>query len=53
MSSHRRRPVSLVPSSAFKGFRFPPDIIVVAVRWYLSITSPFAILWVPKTHPAR
>jgi len=21
--------------SAFTGFRFPPDVIVVAVRWYL------------------
>jgi transposase, IS6 family len=21
--------------SAFAGFRFPPDIIVVGVRWYL------------------
>ena len=24
-----------VPCSAFKGFRFPPEIIVRAVRWYL------------------
>jgi transposase-like protein len=24
-----------VPRSAFAGFRFPPDVIVVAVRWYL------------------
>src|SRR6476660_9037039 len=23
------------PVSAFAGFRFPPDVIVVAVRWYL------------------
>ena len=23
-----------VPRSAFSGFRFPPDVIVVAVRWY-------------------
>jgi transposase-like protein len=23
------------PSSAFAGFRFPPEVIVVAVRWYL------------------
>ncbi len=22
-------------TSAFAGFRFPPDVIVVAVRWYL------------------
>jgi Transposase and inactivated derivatives len=35
MSSRRCRPVSVVPDSAFKGFRFPPEIIVLAVRWYL------------------
>ena len=29
------RPVPTVPSSAFAGFRFPPEIIVLAVRWYL------------------
>src|SRR5216684_1966711 len=29
------RPVPAVPNSAFKGFRFPPEIIVLAVRWYL------------------
>jgi hypothetical protein len=23
------------PGSAFAGFRFPPDVIVLAVRWYL------------------
>ncbi len=23
------------PRSAFVGFRFPPDVIVLAVRWYL------------------
>jgi transposase, IS6 family len=33
----RRRLVRVpdVPSSAFTGFRFPPDVIVLAVRWYL------------------
>jgi DDE domain len=30
----RPRPAP-VPRSAFAGFRFPPDVIVVAVRWYL------------------
>ena len=35
MSFRRCRPVSVVPGSAFKGFRFPPEIIVLAVRWYL------------------
>lgn len=29
------RPVPVVPSSAFAGFRFPPEIIVLTVRWYL------------------
>lgn len=30
-----RRPATPAPPSAFAGFRFPPDIIVLAVRWYL------------------
>jgi transposase-like protein len=30
----RSRP-SIPPRSGFAGFRFPPDVIVVAVRWYL------------------
>jgi transposase-like protein len=31
-----RRPCAApVPRPAFAGFRFPPDVIVVAVRWYL------------------
>ena len=34
MRIHRPRRTP-VPRSAFAGFRFPPDIIVVAVRWYL------------------
>jgi len=25
----------LVPSTAFAGFRFPPEMIVLAIRWYL------------------
>jgi hypothetical protein len=29
------RPVPVVPSSAFAGFRFPPEIIVLTARWYL------------------
>jgi transposase-like protein len=29
--SHR----SITPRSAFAGFRFSPDVIVLAVRWYL------------------
>ena len=35
MSSCRCRPAPAAASSAFKGFRFPPEIIVLAVRWYL------------------
>jgi transposase, IS6 family len=33
----RRRPVRTVSqlSSAFAGFRFPPEVILLAVRWYL------------------
>ncbi len=34
LRSHAR-PVPAIPSSAFAGFRFPPEIIVLAVRWYL------------------
>ena len=30
----RRRPVPL-DLSAFAGFRFPPEVILLAVRWYL------------------
>ena len=35
MISRRSRPVPVVPGSAFVGFRFPPEIIVLALRWYL------------------
>jgi len=31
----RRRSAAEVDRSAFAGFRFPTDVIVVAVRWYL------------------
>ena len=34
MNSALARPWS-PPVSAFAGFRFPPDIIVLSVRWYL------------------
>jgi IS6 family transposase len=34
MRPRRARPAP-VPRSAFAGFRFSPDVIVVAVRWYL------------------
>ena len=35
MMFRRCRPVPAVSSSGFKGFRYPPDVIVLAVRWYL------------------
>lgn len=32
----RRCPARVpVPRSSFTGFRFPPEVIIVAVRWYL------------------
>ena len=34
MRTRRSRPAP-VPRSAFAGFRFPPEVIVLAVRWYL------------------
>jgi transposase-like protein len=34
MRTRRPRPASIA-RSAFAGFRFPPDVIVLAVRWYL------------------
>jgi transposase-like protein len=33
--ARRRVLVPSPPRSAFAGFRFPPDVIVLAVRWYL------------------
>jgi IS6 family transposase len=32
---HRRHSGLPVPRSSFAGFRFPPEVITVAVRWYL------------------
>jgi transposase-like protein len=31
----------LPPKSAFTGFRFPPEVIVVAVRWYLRFNLSY------------
>ena len=31
----RRRVSAPLVSSSFAGFRFPPDVIVLVVRWYL------------------
>ncbi len=35
MRSRRHPPVRPAPSSAFAGYRFPPEVITLAVRWYL------------------
>ena len=35
MTIPRSRVSALLPDSAFKGFRYPPEVIVLAVRWYL------------------
>jgi transposase-like protein len=31
----------LPPKSAFAGFRFPPEVILVAVRWYLRFNLSY------------
>jgi len=35
MRAPQRPGSSIPPRSAFAGFRFPPDVVVLAVRWYL------------------
>jgi len=35
MIDQRSRQPFPVPPSAFKGFRFPAEVIVLGVRWYL------------------
>src|SRR5215211_4010606 len=30
-----------IPQSAFAGFRFPPEVIVLAVRWYLRFSLSY------------
>jgi transposase-like protein len=38
--AHRSRR-SILPCSAFAGFRFPSDVIVLAVRWYLRFSLSY------------
>jgi transposase-like protein len=40
MRTRRHRPAP-VPRSDFAGFRFPPDVIVLAVRWYLRFALSY------------
>jgi IS6 family transposase len=35
------RPGWSPPTSAFAGFRFPPEVIVVAIRWYLRFNLSY------------
>src|SRR5450756_2222564 len=35
MNRPRPRPPVQQPGSGFAGFRFPPEVILIAVRWYL------------------
>jgi len=35
MRRRRRVPVRVPAPSAFAGFRLPPEVIMIAVRWYL------------------
>jgi transposase-like protein len=39
-TAHRSRR-SIPPRSSFAGFRFPGDVIVLAVRWYLRFGLSF------------
>jgi IS6 family transposase len=40
MRTRRPRPAT-VPRSAFAGFCFPPEVIVLAVRWYLRFALSY------------
>jgi hypothetical protein len=40
MTAHCSRTIT-PPESAFVGFRFPPDVIVLAVRWYLRFSHSY------------
>ena len=39
-TAHQSRP-PIPPQSAFARFRFPPDVIVLAVRWYLRFALSY------------
>jgi len=41
MRSHRYPRPHQAPSSAFAGYRFPPEVITLAVRWYLRFGLSF------------
>jgi hypothetical protein len=39
--SHRRNQSPPVNRSAFAGYRFPPQVIMLTVRWYLRYGLPY------------
>ena len=41
MRSHRYPRPCPDPSSAFAGYRFPPEVITLAVRWYLRFALSY------------
>ena len=41
MKRRRHPPTSSVELSAFVGFRFPPEVIMLAVRWYLRFALSY------------
>src|SRR6266511_191530 len=41
MRRHPYRRSCLAPSSAFAGYRFPPEVITLAVRWYLRFALSY------------
>ena len=40
MRTRRPRPAT-IPPSTFAGFCFPPDVFVLAVRWYLRFALSY------------
>jgi transposase-like protein len=43
MKRNRRSRPALQAPSAFAGFRFPPDVILLAVRWYLRYALSYRV----------
>ena len=41
MRSHRPPQLRPAPRSAFAGYRFPPEVITLAVRWYLRFALSY------------
>jgi transposase-like protein len=43
MKRNRRSRPLVQAASAFAGFRFPPDVILVEVRWYLRYSLSYRV----------